>query len=171
MGLTTFQQDILSRLTTCEEHGKQLRADLQQRTKQLQDTQAELSAVKSQLAQCQLAQTNTDKELQDEVKDSMARENGIKDSLQGKLASNSSDTEYLSRRFRANNIVIYGAQDHAALRRPADLERYIKRTVDDAAPSRSPMASQDITSVSYIGRPGSNKWAVLVECNSLQAKL
>ena len=164
---SALEEEILARLTACEEDGKQPRADLQQRTRQLEDAQAKLTTVKSQLA---LAQAATDKRLQDEVRNSMARENGIKDSLQGKLSSNSSDIEYLSRRFRASNIVMYGVDDTPALSRSADLERYVKRTVDDTVPGRSSTVSQGITAVSHIGRPGSNKQAVLVECNSLEAK-
>ena len=67
---------------------------------------------------------------------------------------------------------MHGLPDTAATSRPADLTRLVKGKLDAAAPRRgsAPAPSQTIQAVSHIGRPGSNKRAVLVEFSTHAAK-
>ncbi len=68
---------------------------------------------------------------------------------------------------------MHGVPDIAAHSRPADLTRFVGAKVDAAAPRRPPATaplSQSIKAVSHIGRPGSDKRAVLVEFSTQTAK-
>ena len=83
--------------------------------------------------------------------------------------------EHLSQRVRANNVVMHGVPDTAAYSRPADLERFVKRELDSAMPSRAAApVSKSITAVRHIGRPaagtGPGRRAVIVEFASSEAK-
>ena len=67
---------------------------------------------------------------------------------------------------------MHGVPDTAATSRPADLTRLVKGKLDAAAPRRGSAVapSQSVQAVSHIGRPGSNKRAVLVEFSTHTAK-
>ncbi|KAL0025963.1 hypothetical protein WJX77_008382 [Trebouxia sp. C0004] len=87
------------------------------------------------------------------------------------LASIRDDVEFLSQRVRSKNIVLHGVPDTASVSKPADLERFVKHTLDEVTPGRTASKpSQSITAVSQISRPGTGNRSVLVEYASSQAK-
>ncbi|KAL3135391.1 hypothetical protein ABBQ32_007575 [Trebouxia sp. C0010 RCD-2024] len=87
------------------------------------------------------------------------------------MATLEATVEFLNQRVRSKNMVLHGVPDTAAISRPADLERFVKCRLDDAAPGRGPSGvSQSITAVTHIGKPGGGNRAVLVEYASSQAK-
>jgi hypothetical protein len=153
---------LLARVEALEADTQHLRTDLQQ-------TQTELAAARSELAE---SKVTLDTRLQDHTSHCVARETAVKDELQQLVSTESSSLEHLSRRVRANNIVMHGLPDTAATSRPVDLTRLVKGKLDAAAPRRgsAPAPSQSIQAVSHIGRPGSNKRAVLVEFSTHTAK-
>ena len=153
---------LLARVEALEGDTQHLRSDLQQ-------TKAELAATRSELAE---AKVTLDTRLQEHTSHCIARETAVKDELQQLVSTEGSSLEHLSRRVRANNIVMHGVPDTAATSRPADLTRLVKGKLDAAAPrsGSTPAPSQSVQAVSHIGRPGSNKRAVLVEFSTHTAK-
>ena len=154
---------LLARIETLEGETQHLRADMQR-------TKADLAATRSELVD---SKTSLDQRLEEHTSHSIARETAVKDGLQGLLSTEGSSLERLSQRVRANNIVMHGVPDTAANSRPADLTRFVRGKLDAANPRRGssmPGPSQSIQAVSHIGRPGSNKRAVLVEFSTHTAK-
>ena len=153
---------LLARVEALEGDTQHLRTDLQQ-------TKSELAAARSELAE---AKDTLDTRLQEHTSHCIARETAVKDELQQLVSTEGSSLEHLSQRVRANNIVMHGVPDTAATNKPADLTRLVKGKLDAAGPRRgsTPAPSQSIQAVSHIGRPGSNKRAVLVEFSTHTAK-
>ena len=139
-----------------------LRTDLQQ-------AQTEPAAARSELAE---SKVTLDTRLQDHTSHCVARETAVKDELQQLVSTEGSSLEHLNRHVRANNVVMHGVPDTAATSRPIDLTRFVKGKLDAAVPCRSstPAHSQSAQVVSHVGRPGSNKRAVLVEFTTHTAK-
>ena len=159
-------EGLLARIQALEGN----RAAVQQLESKLLQAQADLAATRSELAGFK---SSVEHQLQEQTSHSIARENAVKDGLQQLVQAEGSSLERLSQRIRANNIVMHGVPDIAAHSRPADLARFVKTAVDAAAPRRPstlPPPSQAIQAVSHIGRPGSDKRAVLVEFSTQTAK-
>ncbi|KAL3158679.1 hypothetical protein ABBQ32_011421 [Trebouxia sp. C0010 RCD-2024] len=150
-------QALLARVTVLESAPAQLAA-----------TQSQLTAAHAQLAATEAA---FDAKLRQHTQDSIAREGAIKDAHRHEMATLEATVEFLNQRVRSKNMVLHGVPDTAAISRPADLERFVKCRLDDAAPGRGPSGvSQSVTAVTHIGKPGGGNRAVLVEYASSQAK-
>ncbi|KAL3132221.1 hypothetical protein ABBQ32_008810 [Trebouxia sp. C0010 RCD-2024] len=146
------------------------KADVQQLKSDLLRAQTDLAAVPSELAELKGSITQ---QLQEQTSHGIARETAVKDELRQLVQAEGSSLERLSQRVRANNIVMHGVPDTAAHSRPADLTRFVRAQVDAAAPRRPSTTaphSQSIQAVNHIGRPGSDKRAVLVEFCTQTAK-
>ena len=153
---------LLTRIEALEGETQHLRDDLQQ-------ANTELATARSQLAE---SKVTLETPLQEQTSHFVARETAVKDELRQLVSVEGSSLEHLSRRIRANNVVMHGVPDNATTSRPADLTRLVKGRLDDAAPRRGPTPApfQSIQAVSHIGRPGSNKSPVLVEFFTHTAK-
>ncbi|KAL3134401.1 hypothetical protein ABBQ38_006463 [Trebouxia sp. C0009 RCD-2024] len=80
------------------------------------------------------------------------------------MAALEATVEFLNQRVRSKNMVLHGVPDTAAISRPADLKRFVKCRLDDAAPGRGPsVVSQSVTMITHIGRPGGGNRAVLFQ--------
>ena len=99
---------LLARIEALEAETQHLRTDLKQ-------TQTELAAAHSELARSRVA---LDTRLQDHTSHCIARETAVKDELQQLVSTEGSSLEHLSRRIKANNIVMHGLPDTAATSRP-----------------------------------------------------
>ena len=159
---TFILEALLARVEALEGETQHLRTGLQQ-------AQVELAAARSELAE---SKVTLDTRLQDHTSHCVARETAVKDELQQLVSTEGSSLEHLNRRVRANNVVMHGVPDTAATSRPADLTRFVKGKLDAAVPCRgsTPAPSQSVQAVSHLGRPGSDKRAVLVEFTTHTAK-
>ena len=79
---------------------QRLRIDLQQ-------TQTELAAARSELTE---SKVTLDTRLQDHTSHCVARETAVKDELQQLFSTEGSSLEHLSRRVRANTVAMHGSQ-------------------------------------------------------------
>ena len=130
-----------------------------------------LEAVTARLGALEQETSELKQQLTDSTQNTVARENALKDTHRQELASVRDDVEFLSQRVRSKNIVLHGVPDTASVSKPADLERFVKHTLDEVTPGRTASKpSQSITAVSHIGRPGTGNRSVLVEYASSQAK-
>ena len=108
--------------------------------------------------------------LKAQERNSMARENAIKDAHRQQVSQLERTLEYLNQRVRHKTMVMHGVPDTANLSKTADLERYVKGRMDEASKGRAPSISQSITAVSHMGKPGTGSRSVLVEYASSQSK-
>lgn len=130
-----------------------------------------LEAVTTRLGALERETSELKKQLADSTQNTLARENVLRDTHRQELASVKDDVEFLSQRVRSKNMVLHGVPDTASVSKPADLERFVKHTLDEVTPGRTASKpSQSITAVSHIGRPGTGNRSVLVEYASSQAK-
>ena len=144
---------MLSKLAVLEEALVKVTTDLAA-------TQSELAATKDSFSA----------QLKEQERNSVARENVIKDTHRQQVARLESTVEFLNQRVRSKNMVMHGIPDTAALSRPAALEHFVKSRVDDATRGREPSISHAITSVTHMGRPSEGNRSVLVEYTTSQAK-
>ena len=144
---------MLSKLAVLEEALVKVTTDLA-------STQSELAATKASISA----------QLKEQERNSIARENGIKDAHRQETAQLTSTVEVLNQRVRSKKMVMHGIPDTAALSKPAALEHFVKSRMDEATRGREPAISHAITSITRMGRPGEGNRSVLVEYTTSQAK-
>ena len=122
---------------------------LDQLPAQLTETQDQLKALQAEMT---AAATKFDQQLKEQVQNSIARGDAVKDSCQQQVSALGSTQEVFSQRVWSQNMVVHGFLDTAAASNTAALEHMVKTKIDRVAPGSS--ISQSITAVTYIGRPG-----------------